>query len=168
MATVSICKSGVRARDRGCSGTRLMPGSENLVLALCVWTGARRALRAQHHQVAAVAPGLVERSCPIRKTVSAVPPMDRRLAPFASEAADTNARFPILHGAINRLARQATEKNVTCDLAPITCERAPTTLIAWSRHVAIRACIPPRLRGPASATEPLLSPTAWGLSRSLN
>src|SRR5882724_396118 len=34
------------------------------------------------------------------------------------------------------------KRNVTCDLAPITCERAPTTLIAWSRHVAIRACIP--------------------------
>ena len=116
MATVSICKSGVRARDRGCSGTRLMAGSENLVLALRVWTGARRALRAQHHQVAAVAPGLVERSCPIRKTVSAVPPMDRRLAPFASEAADTNARFPILHGAINRLARQATEKDAQWSL----------------------------------------------------
>src|SRR6266436_306571 len=33
-------------------------------------------------------------------------------------------------------------RNVTCDLAPITCESAPTTLIAWSRHVAIRACIP--------------------------
>src|SRR6266480_1242542 len=33
-------------------------------------------------------------------------------------------------------------RNVTCDLAPITCECAPTTLIAWSRHVAIRACIP--------------------------
>src|SRR5882672_1242708 len=86
------------------------------VLALRVWTGARRALHAQHHQVAAVAPGLVERSCPIRKTVSAVPPMDRRLAPFASEAADTNARFPILHGAINRLARQATEKDAQWSL----------------------------------------------------
>ncbi len=60
--------------------------------------------------------GLVERSCPIRKTVSAVPLMDRRLAPFASEAADTNARFPILHGAINRLARQATEKDAQWSL----------------------------------------------------
>jgi hypothetical protein len=37
--------------------------------------------------------------------------MHRRLAPCASEAADNNARLSILCGAVNRLARQATEKD---------------------------------------------------------
>ena len=52
----------------------------------------------------------VERPNPICKTVSAAPPaVDRHLADLASEAADGNARLPRLLGAVNRLARQATE-----------------------------------------------------------
>jgi hypothetical protein len=51
-----------------------------------------------------------ERSYPIRKTVLASPLMDHRIAPFVSEATKRNVRYPFLRGAINRLARQATEK----------------------------------------------------------
>jgi hypothetical protein len=52
----------------------------------------------------------VERSLPVRKTVLRAPPfMDRRLAPFANEPANIFARPPFLRGAINRLARRATE-----------------------------------------------------------
>jgi hypothetical protein len=55
-------------------------------------------------------PRFVERSLPIRKTVLGAPPfMDRRLAPFATEPADIFARPPFLRGAVNRLARWATE-----------------------------------------------------------
>ena len=55
-------------------------------------------------------PRFVERSLPIRKTVLGAPPfMDRRLAPFANEPADIFARLPFLRGAVNRLARRATE-----------------------------------------------------------
>ena len=50
-------------------------------------------------------------SRPIRKTVlAAPPPVHRRLAPFASEAAD-NGRLPLLRSVVNCLARQATEED---------------------------------------------------------
>jgi hypothetical protein len=61
--------------------------------------------------------GFVERSRPIRKTVlAAPPPVHRRLAPFASEATDINARIPLLRSVVNRLARQATEKDAQWSL----------------------------------------------------
>ena len=54
----------------------------------------------------------VERSRPIRKTVlAAPPPVHRRLAPFASKAADINARLPFLRSVVHRLAGEATEKD---------------------------------------------------------
>jgi hypothetical protein len=37
--------------------------------------------------------------------------MDRRIAPFASEAADIHARLLFLHRVIDCLAREATEKD---------------------------------------------------------
>jgi hypothetical protein len=37
--------------------------------------------------------------------------MDRRIAPFASEAADIHARFLFLRRVVDCLARQATEKD---------------------------------------------------------
>jgi hypothetical protein len=59
----------------------------------------------------------VERSRPIRKTVlAAPPPVHRRLAPFASEAADINARLPFLRSVVNRLAGEATEKDTQWNL----------------------------------------------------
>ena len=62
-------------------------------------------------------PGFVERSRPIRKTVlAAPPPVHRRLAPLASEAADINARLPFLRSVVNRLARQAAEKDAQWSL----------------------------------------------------
>ena len=55
-------------------------------------------------------PRFVERSLPIRKTVLGAPPfMDRRLALLADEPADIFAGLPFLRGAVNRLARRATE-----------------------------------------------------------
>jgi hypothetical protein len=45
--------------------------------------------------------------------------MDRRPTPFASEVAARDLRCPFLHGAIDRLARQATEKD-----AYLVCHRA--------------------------------------------
>ena len=67
--------------------------------------------------MAAAAPGLVERSPPIRKTVLTAPPlMDRRLALFANEAAGINARLTFLHSGVDRLARQATEKDAQWSL----------------------------------------------------
>jgi hypothetical protein len=47
--------------------------------------------------------------------------MDRRLAPFANEAADKFSGLPFLRGAIDRLARQATEKDAQWSLV---CHRA--------------------------------------------
>jgi hypothetical protein len=47
--------------------------------------------------------------------------MDRRLTPFANEAADEFAGLPLLRGAIDRLARQATEKDPQWSLV---CHRA--------------------------------------------
>ena len=55
---------------------------------------------------------LIEGSSPIRETVlAAPPPMHRRLAPCASEAVDNNAQLSYLRSVVNRLARQATEKD---------------------------------------------------------
>ena len=134
--------------------------------------------------MAAAAPGLVERSPPIRKTVLTAPPlMDRRLALFANEAAGINARLTFLHSGVDRLARQATEKDaqwifvhrsqsggstryfartqlagttdrdilmeqrvVSCDFAPITCERAPKRPLT-----AVRFCSTPALPQSAPA-----------------
>ena len=51
----------------------------------------------------------VERTLPIFETVlGAPPPMHRLFAQFAGEAAD-NVRLPFLGGAIDRVARRATE-----------------------------------------------------------
>jgi hypothetical protein len=62
-------------------------------------------------------PGFVERPRPIRKTVlGAPPPVHRRPAPSASEAADINTRLPFLRSVVNRLARQATEKDTQWSL----------------------------------------------------
>jgi hypothetical protein len=47
--------------------------------------------------------------------------MHRRLAPFANEAADKFAGLPFLRGAIDRLARQATEIDAQWSLV---CHRA--------------------------------------------
>ena len=59
----------------------------------------------------------VKRSCPTRKTVlGAPPPEHRRVAPFASEAADHAARLPYLRRVVNRLAIQATEKDAQWSL----------------------------------------------------
>ncbi len=59
----------------------------------------------------------VERSRPIRKTVLAAPPPVHRLpAPFASEAANLNARLPFLRSVVNRLARQTTEEDAQLSL----------------------------------------------------
>jgi hypothetical protein len=55
---------------------------------------------------------IVERASPIREIVlRARPPMNRRLAPFAREVASKEVRLPFLSGAVNCLARQATEKD---------------------------------------------------------
>jgi len=60
-------------------------------------------------------PPLVMRSTPIPETVLRAPPtMHCFLAKFASEAAD-NARLPFLRGAIDRLARRATEIDANFD-----------------------------------------------------
>jgi len=59
---------------------------------------------------------LVERSHPISKIVFAAPLMDRHPAPFASEVAARNVQCPFLRSAIDRLARQATEKDAQWSL----------------------------------------------------
>ena len=92
---------------------RLMRSSPHLRDASCLLNALIRARIAKPRRVA----WLCQRSRPIRKTVLAAPPPVHRLpAPFASEAADLNARLPFLRSVVNRLARQATEKDAQWSL----------------------------------------------------
>jgi hypothetical protein len=90
----------------------------------------------------------------MRKTVLATPLMDCSLAPFASEVAAGNVPRRFLGCAINRLARQATEKkrewslvrhrslhnvvvtSLGCDWRQRATEREPSRWLAEHRMAA--------------------------------